>query len=590
MGKPRVPARALPKWPRQRNRTFTGCWTCRSRKVKCSEEKPVCSVCQRLGLACGGYGPKLVWVEDDNLPYKSDGRRTMLCGSTWKPYEVLDSELVDFLIDHCDEEASSGYKSSRGFQVSSRTVPVEVNPFTVFRVGDIHTYRPSSGRQTPSSSPSQSRSPLLSLSPSPNNLIYDFDRSAAEKHLFHHYVNHVALLMMPFEHSRNPWRLSYPAVALHRSSPGQRALYNALLAHSAFHLSQLSVNKQPMSVLAVKHYNRTIRLLMESIGHRDSHYAETVAAIMTLLMAETYSGQSRRWRHHLNGAWSLLQQTQTQGLKPWLESDFACFSTQSLYIIRVIDRTATTVSDGLDEPLSSVDCEDIFNRPSTQETSFSSAIRATPGFGFTIGATKSIIEAISKITLAAHQLQRQHAGVSLDVDLMSILSNLRDTERMLETESQDLDILLPMKDGPVQQAHVYHQLKAFIHAAHIYLYRVIFDLPPRNLQWHISQALQHASAFSGSDRLGKTNDNFSLWPAFIAAVEAYSDEDMLLARSWLDYALSFGLGSRLLIKKVVEEVWMRRKDVATDLAADPGVVSVDWREVMRDLDVVVLLI
>lgn len=46
---------------RKRNfstRTKTGCHTCRQRKKKCDEAKPVCENCKRGNFPCGGYGPK----------------------------------------------------------------------------------------------------------------------------------------------------------------------------------------------------------------------------------------------------------------------------------------------------------------------------------------------------------------------------------------------------------------------------------------------------------------------------------------------------------------------------------------------------
>lgn len=47
-----------------RKRTFTGCITCRQRRSKCDEKHPTCGSCERLGIRCEGYGPKLVWVTD----------------------------------------------------------------------------------------------------------------------------------------------------------------------------------------------------------------------------------------------------------------------------------------------------------------------------------------------------------------------------------------------------------------------------------------------------------------------------------------------------------------------------------------------
>lgn len=45
----------------KRAKTFTGCWTCRARKVKCDLRRPSCVRCVRSGLECGGYDIKLRW-------------------------------------------------------------------------------------------------------------------------------------------------------------------------------------------------------------------------------------------------------------------------------------------------------------------------------------------------------------------------------------------------------------------------------------------------------------------------------------------------------------------------------------------------
>ncbi|KAH7230387.1 fungal-specific transcription factor domain-containing protein [Fusarium solani] len=52
----------MPPTPRRRGRTFTGCWTCRERRVKCDENRPACSRCLSAGRTCQGYHLKLSWV------------------------------------------------------------------------------------------------------------------------------------------------------------------------------------------------------------------------------------------------------------------------------------------------------------------------------------------------------------------------------------------------------------------------------------------------------------------------------------------------------------------------------------------------
>lgn len=44
-----------------RTKTFTGCWTCRSRKIKCDLRRPTCYRCEKANLECAGYSIKLRW-------------------------------------------------------------------------------------------------------------------------------------------------------------------------------------------------------------------------------------------------------------------------------------------------------------------------------------------------------------------------------------------------------------------------------------------------------------------------------------------------------------------------------------------------
>lgn len=44
-----------------RTKTFTGCWTCRARKIKCDLRRPTCFRCEKGNLQCAGYSIKLRW-------------------------------------------------------------------------------------------------------------------------------------------------------------------------------------------------------------------------------------------------------------------------------------------------------------------------------------------------------------------------------------------------------------------------------------------------------------------------------------------------------------------------------------------------
>ncbi|CZR65504.1 uncharacterized protein PAC_15404 [Phialocephala subalpina] len=46
-----------------KNRSSTGCWTCRLRRKKCDETKPVCLRCSKLQLTCDGYAQRPFWMD-----------------------------------------------------------------------------------------------------------------------------------------------------------------------------------------------------------------------------------------------------------------------------------------------------------------------------------------------------------------------------------------------------------------------------------------------------------------------------------------------------------------------------------------------
>ncbi|KAL4891042.1 fungal-specific transcription factor domain-containing protein [Aspergillus ambiguus] len=48
---------------RKRTKTFTGCWTCRARKIKCDEARPSCRQCCEKNLSCEGYSARLQWLK-----------------------------------------------------------------------------------------------------------------------------------------------------------------------------------------------------------------------------------------------------------------------------------------------------------------------------------------------------------------------------------------------------------------------------------------------------------------------------------------------------------------------------------------------
>ncbi|EFX04986.1 putative argr fungal zinc cluster transcription factor [Grosmannia clavigera kw1407] len=53
------------KRPTRRSMTFSGCFTCRARGVKCDEQRPACQRCVKAKRMCAGYGVRLIWEDRD---------------------------------------------------------------------------------------------------------------------------------------------------------------------------------------------------------------------------------------------------------------------------------------------------------------------------------------------------------------------------------------------------------------------------------------------------------------------------------------------------------------------------------------------
>ncbi|KAH8675351.1 fungal-specific transcription factor domain-containing protein [Xylariales sp. PMI_506] len=595
----------------RRNRTFTGCWKCRERKVKCDEGRPGCLACKRLGLQCAGYTPKLVWVRGNEQIQSADGRRMLNCKATWAGYDTLSSDLLDILITRHDEVSDPRQPGGLAYPEASH-----YNPFTVFLAAVPRQLEPHAGYD------------CLDLIP---GQLLDFpDFSQTDRFLFHHYVTQVAAIMMPYSHPRNPWKFHYPAAALHQISLNQGALYSAMLSQAAFNVAHLrgGSDGSEMTSVGARHYSSAVQNLIQQIGRQgEADFAAMITSTLTLMFAEIYAGESQKWRHHLAGAWALLEEHYRRR-QSWPQNDLALVSIQSLNIIKIISGTANH------------QCYHELSNEKTLASSPSSAALAeemvssvliTADFGFTIGAPSVILECINRITkfrdtrdspnlrTAGAAVAAEDGNYGADVtdrsdaaelvqDILTKLNEYRqkhigsrhicgrssissssgsscddDDENVCEVDG----VVPSPAEGTVFSSRCaeYLQSTAFLYATYIYLYRALLHAPPATVRPYVARTLELVLAFSSTSR-----GNFSIWPAFIAVVEAYRDEDLAAAQRWLGIATSFGLGNRTLIRDVVLEVWRKRSEMAVRSGIDPGLITVDWREVMHEMGCNVLLV
>ncbi|WAO95520.1 Zn(2)-C6 fungal-type domain-containing protein [Fusarium falciforme] len=95
----------MPPRSQPRAMTFTGCWTCKRRKVRCDLRPTACRNCEKRGIVCEGYGIRLQWVSDSLGQAESrtglQGRRSLRLDQTCNLYE---SATIDNFLSAVDHE------------------------------------------------------------------------------------------------------------------------------------------------------------------------------------------------------------------------------------------------------------------------------------------------------------------------------------------------------------------------------------------------------------------------------------------------------------------------------------------------------
>lgn len=117
-----------------KNKSFTGCWTCRARKIKCDDSKPTCQRCIVRKVKCEGYGVRLVWSPTHGTARSN--RRSIFDGYEEK-LPVYSSDELDTILGLLDPPIPMDEIPDNN--------PMKLGPFGVFKSS---AYVPSSSCST----------------------------------------------------------------------------------------------------------------------------------------------------------------------------------------------------------------------------------------------------------------------------------------------------------------------------------------------------------------------------------------------------------------------------------------------------------
>lgn len=421
------------------------------------------------------------------------------------------------------------------------------------------------------------------LFPPRSNSSPNVDATHDERRLFHHFLSYLAKGMIPVRDEQNPFETVYPSLATRSTeSIGTRALYHGLLAQSAHHLASLKGvdSGAHERIIAVQHYGIALCLLRRSLSCQSEDYSTVLAAINTILLTEhVFRGASAGWQHHICGAQSFVKRYLST--QPWKTSQEAFSITQNFALSVLISSTVDHTISSTATPDNTGELENLLHD-----------LVSTPIFGYTLGGTTHILAALNRARLLAGRIRARY-GVNIPLELDS------DTV----AEADDILKLCYMSLSDKVNTYVAHRiangvtvdlqmrtltelhLRLFNNAIIIYLLCTVLRYPPSFVASEVLQVLDDAAAF-----IGMHQNTVSIWPVFVAAAEAYTVESQALATHCLESLISSGVANRRKALHVVQGVWSRRSQLVHEGHGEPGDVSVDWSQVMHEMQTYVLLL
>ncbi|KAF2790459.1 hypothetical protein K505DRAFT_364699 [Melanomma pulvis-pyrius CBS 109.77] len=350
--------------PKLRKRTKTGCLTCRKRRIKCDERRPVCLNCVKSKRGCEGYNQRIIFKAPlGDWPYHPGVFSALQYHSSMLPGArnplPQDGAWVDIIqplqAPHCQLPVPS--VTPRDYlQPLPNVVPSSLE---VVHENNENSGRPYSFRRYDTDFSTTSSSTAIQLVDSPH--IYSFDcgdvveyldddyydiesdedsaiclkensfakysnhanifvsrgtldyyrpqytanpiKDPYMAHAFAYYVNVTGPSLSPFglDHDGRCWTVSLPTLGLN----------NLGLLHSILALSTLQVAHVygTSATPSMKHYAYSLKRLHRAIGHPKTRLQpSTLAAALLLASYELMVGDYVKWSAHLKGISTLLME------------------------------------------------------------------------------------------------------------------------------------------------------------------------------------------------------------------------------------------------------------------------------------------
>ncbi|KIV95762.1 hypothetical protein PV10_03377 [Exophiala mesophila] len=595
--------------PIKHTKTFSGCWTCRERHVKCDETKPLCTRCSRGGFECQGYGIKLVWVDPNTQEREQNIRRAIGAPAIYDKTSMFMSIDVQDALDELEaiSQFTSPDKALGPFSVFSTTFSATNQGYIAASHSTSHTSSTESKKGTsandqdvdevvsqPSpdltlvstaSSRRRRRSRITTLDLLPTNSV--------NRQLIYHWTNFVCWHLVPIDQPSNPFRSVFTPMALAGLSNPQSnpALFHALCATSAYSRSQLLDNDAEILTLANQHYHRSIKYLRRSLNaltpNSPAFDRTFILATITMFSAmDMITGRFAEWRTHLMGGSRLLS---TLSPDTWTSSRSSSLVYQGYLAVAALCNITLPANLSLiatDSPGSgSISPDDPLSGNSYMLDRF---------FGLTRPILRRIVEMNSLIDRVP----------STASDILSVISPAELLALESELYAQTPDTLDLSDLTPRAATLTLHHAYTFYYASLIYFLRSVRRLPPSHpkIQSLVSKAVTYFEAIEliGGEQVGCS----LVWPPLVVACECITPDMQLRMTEWYKVKRRHGFRNLEMSKEIANEVWRRRDkqrwsfelggdddgDFGVQQQHPPGIeTDIQWQDVLKELGMDIVL-
>lgn len=583
--------------------TFSGCFTCRARGVKCDEQRPACRCCTKTKRVCEGYGVRLIWEEDRQrtLNLRSHRRHLPWAYDTSSP-ALSDKDLESALValDLSDQISDGQYLQAGPFTVFKPSLLLD--PIPLLRSPSPPTSEPSSPLEIPYSdndtftllSPRGATMKWLHHQVSKSHAYetdgldkcYEEDlggvcilqkkfaalisplpsASREESRLFHHWVTHMSRFMIPNPTTDNPFRtvlipLALSSQGLQKQTSGYASLWHAICAVAAFNFAQQrTLTSNEHNNMGIKHHRLSLMYLQRSLVEQEDSQPEAVLGTMILMIAiDCITGNFSTWRFHIRGCRTWLLSI---GNGAWRKQRTASTLYQIFLVLEAL------AMDAIDHDILVKDLDPIYSYDSIFGVS---GMTIGPGYRLDslFGITPPILEAIVHVN---ELWSRKVPPPKREIE------NLRIKLLLNDPRSLTFDGITDEAERKLMRHHAY----VFYFACHIHLQRVLCPAAPDTVPYLVQQALQHLEAIA---RLEINMNVIGLmWPVFVIACEAEGGSQRERVSWYFGKGQKYGIQGISSSYQVLREVWRRRDEQRGEDNA-----CIRWQQVMTDLGCDLLL-